>query len=135
MALMNWREEFSVGITSIDRRHQRMIDLINQLEHGARTHEESKTMRSVLSELFSYTRNHFKTEEALMRAYKYAGYASHRVEHQTLVKRVEDFRRKFEAGTLKDAHDLASFLMGWLEGHILGADKKYGPYLTEKGVR
>jgi hemerythrin len=135
MAFMNWREEFSVGITSIDRQHQKMIDLINQLEDGARTHQESKTMRSVLSELLSYTRSHFKTEEALMRTYKYPGYAQHKVEHQTLVNRVADFRRKFEAGMLTDAHDLASFLMGWLEGHILGTDKKYGPYLIEKGVR
>ena len=132
---MEWREEFSVGIASIDRQHQRMIELINQLEEGVRTHQESKTVRSVLSELVTYTTNHFRTEEALMKSYKYPGYAQHRVEHETLVDRVNDFRRKFESGTLTDAHDLASFLMGWLESHILGTDKSYGPYLVEKGVR
>ncbi len=135
MEFMNWRDEFSVGITSIDRQHRRMIELINRLEDGVRTHQEKKNMHSVLSELVSYTRNHFKTEEALMKTYKYPGYVQHRVEHQSLVKRVVEFRRKFEAGTLTDAHDLASFLMGWLEGHILGTDKKYGPYLVEKRVR
>ncbi len=135
MAFMNWREHYSVGIISIDKQHQKMIDLINQLEDVAGTHQASAILASVLSELVSYTRNHFKTEEALMEKYKYPDCASHKVEHQMLVKRVEEFQRKLETGALTDVHDLANFLMGWLESHILGTDKKYGPYLVEKGVR
>jgi hemerythrin len=135
MTRMHWREDYSVNIISIDQQHRRMIDLINQLHDAVRTNQEKKTLGSVLSQLFSYTKNHFKTEEALMRAYKYPALESHKVEHQILVKRVTDFRKKFETGTLTDAFDLVNFLMGWLEGHILGTDKKYSPFLVGKGVR
>ena len=135
MAHMSWRKDYSVNIISIDKQHHKMIDLINQLEDGAKAHQAPKTMGSVVSELLSYTKNHFKTEEALMRKYDYPGFASHKAEHQMLVKRVAEFQGKFKAGTLTDIHDLANFLMGWLEGHILGTDKKYSPYLVEKGVR
>jgi hemerythrin-like metal-binding protein len=135
MAFMYWREELSVGITSIDRQHQKLIELINELEKAARTRQESKTLDSVLSELWFYTENHFKTEEALMQKYNYPGLKSHKVEHQALMNRVADFRRKFENGTLTDVHDLANFLMGWLEGHILVTDKKYSPHLVGSRVR
>jgi hemerythrin-like metal-binding protein len=134
VAHMNWHDEYSVNIASINQQHQKMIDLINQLEDAATTHQELKVLGSVLSELLSHTKNHFKTEETLMTRYDYPGLALHRVEHETLVNRVVDFERKFEVGKLTDVHELVNFLMGWLEGHILGTDKKYGPYLVQKGV-
>ena len=135
MAPMNWSEEYSVDIISLDLQHQRIIELINQLERGAGMHQETKALGSVLSELLSYTKTHFKTEEALMRAHKYPGLASHEVEHRLLVNRVTEFRKKFEAGKLTDVYELVSFLEGWLESHILGTDKKYTPYLSGKGIR
>ena len=135
MAHMNWREDYSVNIVSIDKQHRRMIELINQLHDSVTPKQEKEMLGSVLSQLVSYTKNHFKTEEALMRTYKYPGLEAHKAEHQTLVKRVAGFRKRYEAGKLTDVFDLSSFLMGWLEGHILGTDKKYSPYLVAKGVR
>ncbi len=133
--LMDWRQDYSVEIRSIDHQHRKIIDLINQLEQAARTSEELKAVGSVLSELLSYTRYHFKSEEALMQKCDYPALASHKAEHQALVRRVSEFQGKYEAGKLTDAHDLANFLMGWLESHILETDKKYGPYLVGKGIR
>ncbi len=135
MTVMNWREDFSVDIASVDKQHKKIIELINRLEDAASTHLEAKTVDAVLSELLTYTRNHFKDEETLMQKYLYPGLETHRAEHEALVNRVLEFRRKFDAGKLTDVHDLANFLMGWLEGHILGTDKKYSPYLADKGVR
>ncbi|HTP12069.1 MAG TPA: bacteriohemerythrin [Bacteroidota bacterium] len=132
---MNWRQDFSVDISSMDRQHQRIIDLINRLEDAATTTEETKAVGSVLADLLSYTKYHFKAEEALMQRHNFPGLATHRTEHHTLVKRVEEFQSRYAAGKRTDAHDLANFLMGWLESHILGIDKKYSPYLVEKGVR
>lgn len=135
MAQMHWRDEFSVKIESIDRQHRQLIDLINQLEEGAKQHEALNTLSSVLSDLKLYTTQHFRTEETLMQKYNYPGYASHRSEHQTLIKRIQEFQGRFEAGKLVHVDELANFLMGWLEGHILATDKRYSPYLVERGVR
>ena len=31
--------------------------------------------------------------------------------------------------------ELIQFLLSWLSNHILGADKKIGAYITEKGIQ
>ena len=44
MALLHWKDKYSVGIPAVDYEHKELIDLINRLhdELGSRPHETAR---------------------------------------------------------------------------------------------
>jgi hemerythrin HHE cation binding domain-containing protein len=61
------------------------------------------------------------------------GTQAHKGEHKALVEQVLEFQKDFEAGKPGVAVALMQFLQKWLCHHIMETDKKYGPFLNEKG--
>ena len=81
MPFFEWDDSFDVGVAKLNRQHQRLIGLINQL-HAAREQSKSRhtmesavdeldTMESVIDELIDYSLYHFATEEECMLEYAY----------------------------------------------------------------
>lgn len=135
MSLMNWKSEYSVGVAKFDTQHKRLIDLLNTLHDAMMKGQGQAALGSTLSELINYTTTHFEDEE---KAFATAGYPEsfqHRQEHQALVKQVADIKKRFDAGEIALSLTTTSFLQDWLQNHILGTDKKYGPLLNQHGVR
>ncbi|HEY3278644.1 MAG TPA: hemerythrin domain-containing protein [Syntrophorhabdaceae bacterium] len=58
----------------------------------------------------------------------------HRHEHQALTKRTREINQRFIKGDIVTNSETLIFLRDWLTTHILGSDKKYGPFLNSKGV-
>ncbi len=46
-----------------------------------------------------------------------------------------ELQREFQKGVPVLTVELFSFLKDWIQGHIGGMDKKFGPFLNNKGVR
>ena len=80
------------------------------------------------------SRGHFAAEEANFVKYGYPAYEGHKAEHDKLVATCLDLQKKFHAGEAEITGDTAGFVVGWLTDHIPNIDKKYGPFLNEKGV-
>ncbi len=135
MVLIKWSEKYSVNIKKVDEQHKKLIEMINNL-HGAMLHGKShEILGNIIDGLIDYTKTHFKTEEELMKNYGYPGYLSHKLQHDKFVRKVSEFQRKFEEGELTLSMEIMNFLKDWLLNHILGTDKKFGPFLNEKGVK
>ena len=134
MALITWTDQYSVKIKSMDAQHKRLVELLNQVHEASKAGRSREVMGNVLIDLVTYTRVHFSTEEALMQKYAYPGYHQQKAEHDTLVKKVQDFQSDFKAGRAMMTIEVVQFLVDWLTGHIQGEDKKYSAYLNEKGV-
>ncbi len=135
MALMVWKPEYSVGVARFDAQHKRLIDLLNTLYDAMMSGQGQAALASTLGELFHYTQTHFADEE---KAFDVAGYADalrHRQEHQALVNEVADIKKRMSEGEVALSFATTSFLQDWLRHHILGTDKKYGPFLNQHGVR
>ena len=45
------------------------------------------------------------------------------------------YKKGFDEGKVLLSIDVIDFLKDWLINHIQGSDKKYGPFLNEKGLR
>lgn len=134
MPLMEWTQDLSVDISSIDNQHKKLISLINQL-HEARLQGRGKEMvGETLTALIDYTRTHFSFEEKLFDTHGYPASASHKEEHLKLIDQVLDYKNDFAKGDLTLSTDLMIFLKDWLRNHILGVDKKYTEFLKSKGV-
>lgn len=134
MALINWSENLSVNIKEIDEQHKKLVSMINELHDAMRSGKGKDVLEKIFKGLSQYVGTHFATEEKYMSTHNYPGYLSHKAEHTKLTQRVLDLQRQFEQGTPVLTVELLNFLKDWLQNHIIGTDKKYGPFLNGKGI-
>lgn len=134
MALLTWNDSYSVKVKQLDEQHKKLIDLINQLYDAMKVGKGSEVIGPVLKSLITYTQTHFSTEEQLMKLHGYPDYDTHKNEHNQLVAQVSEIKKGMDAGKMPLTQNIMNFLRDWLIKHIQGDDKKYGPFLNNKGV-
>jgi len=135
MALIEWSENYSVGVASLDEQHKRLVELINRLHQAMLDGQGRSVVHEILDALIDYTKVHFSTEEKLMESHGYPDLEAQRAQHTDLVRQVAEFQEKEKSGRLTLSMELISFLRdGWLVKHIVASDKRYGPFFREKGV-
>ncbi|MFQ3573331.1 MAG: bacteriohemerythrin [Thermodesulfovibrionales bacterium] len=132
---IQWSDVFSVNIRDIDEQHKQLFKLVNELFAAWKGNKPQEVVGKALDGLIQYTATHFKTEEEYFKKYNYPETSSHIEIHNALVKQALDLKQKFDAGKLDINMEVMNFLKNWLNNHILRVDKRYGPYLREKGVR
>jgi hemerythrin len=134
MALMEWSDKYSVGINSIDVQHKQLVALINNLFEALSKGKGDQALAPILNELIVYTKTHFAYEERLFTQYAYPDSSLHKADHDKLAAQVLDIQKQMQEGKVGVSVGTMTFLKEWLSGHIMGSDKKYGPYLSGKGV-
>lgn len=135
MARFVWDSKMSVSVQKFDDSHKKLVDMVNELDDAMRAGKGKDVMEKILGGLVSYTATHFGDEEKLMLGHKYAGYIAHKAEHDALVKKVVQFQGDFHNGKIAMSVEVMQFLKDWLVNHIMGTDKKYGPFLNNLGVK
>lgn len=134
MPLITWNDTLSVGVRQFDKEHMKLIELINTLNEAMKQGKGKESLGAVLDDLVSYTRTHFETEERVMKQNGYPDLEAHKKLHDKLVMEVAKTVRNFHMGNAPLPESVMQFLVDWLTNHINGVDKKYGPYLNEKGI-
>ena len=126
-----WEPRFSVGVPVIDKDHQTLVDLINQLGPAADDPEAKVVVGSVLETLWDYVLFHFAREEKLLELIKFPNLAKHKAKHESLkasvARRLDAYRTNPDA---VDIDELLGFLQTWLMDHILREDMRYKPLAT-----
>jgi len=123
MAYLVWQEDLNTGIQVIDTQHKRIVEMINQL-HDAQAQHDRALLGSVIEELVDYTLSHFAFEETLLEDSGYQFTRAHKKVHELFIKRVSDYRMRFESG--EDVADELKGLLGrWLFNHIRNDDANY----------
>jgi hemerythrin len=135
MALLDWKKEYSVEVQQIDKEHQNLFGMLNELHDAMKSGKGSQVAPEVLRRLVAYTREHFAYEESLMIRAKYPDFDKHKAEHDRLTGEVTKTVQDFEAGKVMLSMKLLDFLKGWLQNHILTVDKKYTSYMQSAGIR
>ncbi|HUX40306.1 MAG TPA: bacteriohemerythrin [Rectinemataceae bacterium] len=128
-AFMSWNQSYVVNNATIDGQHRRLVDLINELADAMDEGKAREALGGVLAELVDYAATHFKDEEAIFTATSYPDAKAHHSQHVALTKQVLELREAFRSGSNVLSADTLSFLREWLNGHILGTDKGYMPYI------
>ncbi len=137
MSIFTWDDSYSVGLSSVDYQHKRLVEMINQLDEAVATGSDETTLRSILKGLYDYTFYHFTTEEEMMRA---AGpalhhhYVHHKARHDEFTQKIRPLSENapLDSTTLNSA--LLEYLVHWLAEHILGQDKEMGRLITQIGT-
>jgi hemerythrin len=132
--LFPWSDTYSVKIGIIDMQHKNLVSILNELHQAMVSGQGKQRLGTVLSNLIKYTQVHFKTEEEFMELHQYPAYTLHKSEHEHLTKTVLEFQGKFQRNEVGLTIEVMDFLKDWLGKHILGSDKRYGPFLNAQGV-
>jgi hemerythrin len=134
MAFLDWTDEYSVHVKSMDDQHRRLVELINQLHDAMRVGKGREVIGQVLDSVIRYTQTHFAAEERLMSANGYPALGQHKLEHESLVRQVAEIQKQVQAGKLTVSLSVLDFLKKWLVEHIGGCDQGYGKFLSAKSV-
>ncbi len=133
MALLEWKDEYAIGIASVDFEHRELIKFINRIhDHLAEGDGDYATI-DFLGELYAMISAHFALEEQTMRNHGYDGYAEHKEDHERLLDDIRDIMDdcNSDAGIAHDA--LAARLGSWFEVHFHGMDARLHKHLTMAG--
>lgn len=129
MAFIDWSEEYTTGIPSIDEQHRHLLDLVNKFEEAGRRGRGSRIMSDILNDLAGYTQEHFAHEEKIMQESGFPGLEEHMARHRSLLQKVERFQFEFGTQDVKISAEVREYLQYWVRSHILQHDMAYVAHL------
>lgn len=135
MPLIPWNDNLSVNVVEIDKQHQKLVGMINDLDDAMRQGKGKDALGKILTGLAIYAGTHFQTEEKYFDQFAYPETNSHKQEHSDFTAKVCEFKDAFENRKITLPISVMNFLSDWLQHHIKGADKQYGPFFNEKGLK
>ena len=135
--LVAWTHKLTCGVKVIDDQHKGLVDLVNEMFKHVTGNDvqERDYFNRVIQEAVKYVKNHFATEEKIMLATKFSGYAEHKKEHDSFVLAVVGNIREYEAGKRHTLSTFTRFLRDWILSHIALMDKQYFEYFKKIATR
>lgn len=135
MPIIEWCDEYQLGLPAIDKDHREMVEQCNHylvaVDQGASLAE----LAGLLDRLILRTKAHFIAEERLLDRHDYPGLALHKADHDRLLVQAEALRDRFDQADEDDeaAHQLVSettqFMREWLLDHVRVNDRPFKPFL------
>lgn len=134
MELINWKDEFSVGVVQLDEQHKKLIGMINRLIKDQHELTDPRLIAELLTEMTDYAQEHFRAEEYLMAEYDYDRKRSHEEQHRAFIEKTIAFCNASDVGPNILSVALLDYLKTWLIGHILHEDMRYKDFFNAKGL-
>jgi hemerythrin len=134
---VTWSDSYSMGVKVIDEQHKGLLDFVNDLfSHSTgKEDEERQYFKKVIQQAVKYIKEHFSTEEKLMVATKFPGYAEHKKIHDAFTLTVVNSVKDFEGGKRLVLEKFAYFLKDWVLSHVAVMDKQYAMYFKKIATR
>lgn len=123
---IEWRDEFNIGISSIDKEHQQLFKIINKLFVFKDEEKDSQWLCQEGIKFFrGHVSKHFSNEEAYMASIGYDGLEQHAQIHKNFRENtlpvLEEELERTSYGDEAVEHFLG-VCTGWLIGHTLTED-------------
>ena len=130
--LFVWDEKCNTGIAEIDRDHQGLVDLINDLYEAMQDGSGGALLLPIFSALKHYTETHFAREERFMVDCDAPDQARHIQEHQQMMAKLADLESRHRQGEAAISLQTLTFLRDWLKNHICVIDRAMASKVQEK---
>lgn len=140
---LNWTKDLETGIDVLDAQHHKYVDMVNHyFSKAAKVAEVSTNTEKVLdlaetlNFLRDYAKEHFSTEEAVMKEAEYMDYEPHKEEHLYFLKKVGDQYNKMKTNGYSPqlAAEVDYYAAEWFVSHIRSSDMKLVQFLEEKST-
>lgn len=131
---IRWSSDLETGVRAIDRQHEELIGMLNELDAAHADGCAQAVLDDVLQRLGTYVIFHFGTEEALMAGLPHneAHARQHRQEHAAFIDKVTGLRAQAVDNGRQTMEALIDYLNEWLYQHILKSDRELAALLNRK---
>lgn len=129
MALIDWKEEFSVGVPDVDHEHRQLIGLINDLHATLSSGDSGTSVLDFLAEINAQITAHFALEEKIMRERHYDQYQDHKRDHERLLDEIRDIMDDYEENAFYSDAELSDCLERWFSEHFRTRDARLHRHL------
>jgi len=132
--LIEWRDDFSMGLPEVDHEHREMIAMINTLQLEAAGGAENASVLAALGEIHARISAHFALEEKNMTSLGYEGYTEHKADHEKLLDDIRDIMDEVETSGRFDPAALGARLSAWFVGHFSTLDARFHRRMSKGDV-
>jgi len=129
MVLIEWREEYSVGVPDADFEHQMLIELINKLHENISTSDGDYGVADFLGEIYTHISEHFSHEEDIMVERNYDQLLDHKKDHKRLQDNLRAIMDAYEENAYFDDKEYAKNVQKWFIEHFRNHDARLHKYL------
>ena len=124
MSLIEWKPEYRVGIEAVDKEHQELIEMINELYDEFRAGATPAAAAEALGQIYTEISAHFALEERFMWQADYPDFESHKADHEQLLDELLEIMERVELGDNVDASRLGKELDSWFSEHFSTHDAR-----------
>lgn len=131
---IRWSSDLETGVRAIDRQHEELIGMLNELDAAHTGGCPQSVLDDVLQRLGTYVIFHFGTEEALMAGLPHneEHARQHRHEHAGFIEKLAGLRAQGADDGRQTMEALIDYLNEWLYQHILKSDRELAALLNRK---
>jgi len=124
MALIEWQDDYLLGLEPLDLEHQDLFACINDLYEQCKPQGAEFNIEDCLGQLHARLAAHFALEESNMRETKNPHYEAHKAEHDRFLEEVTEVVASF--GTNPGEEHVEAFAIRvkeWIITHITTTDR------------
>ena len=127
---IEWDERFMLGIPVIDKQHENLVRICNNLHWSCLKGQETLNHHFINSahEAIEYVRHHFSTEEKMMNLFDYSEFPEHKKEHEYFVREILNCYKNFQDGIDFAPNHFVNFIKEWILSHITVTDKEFADF-------
>ena len=132
--LMNWSEDYVIGIKEIDEQHKAFFEAAHRLYDRILNCEGEKAIEESVTFLSDYANRHFRTEEAFMQKHGFPRLEEHQKLHAEFFDMLEALVHDLNLfGPSQHLADQAlEVSQDWLIHHITDEDAQYAAHARQQ---
>ena len=124
MSLIEWKDEFKLGIDDVDTDHRALIELINATHDVVSAGAGPADVVEGVIRIYDLVAVHFADEEAYMRETRYMAYAEHKEDHEILLDDLRDIIDQARSDGRYAEARLSADLEYWFSEHFRTHDAR-----------
>jgi hemerythrin len=134
-SMMEWDDDFSIGIEAIDDQHKTLLQMANDLITSVLYHDKSQGLylQIIIRKLIVFVRHHLYTEEMLMKTTGYPSFSEHLEKHEEFLNNILNLN-KIKTGAYNEPEKLAGLLHDWTLSHIATMDNQFGKFFVQRQI-
>lgn len=132
---IDFDDSLRTGIEEIDRQHETLVELYNELDEALWKGRANRQMELILARLVKYTKTHFAIEEAVLEATGYPDLEQHQFEHHRLAERLRQYVVRYKRSQERISAEMLDFVRKWITSHIMECDMSYVGHVKKNAHR
>lgn len=124
-----WREEYRLGIESIDKQHIELFSMVEELLEVIKKDKErteKEKYANSIKFMKKYVVKHFYDEEKYQESIHYSGIKEHKAAHRDFTQKVLEYEERLKETDFSRemVKEFSGMLVTWLIYHVAGEDQK-----------